>query len=527
MQNRFLKLCLICGVLFSLLIMGGCKGSLRAVKPGSEQYEYTQREKTCFFPSFTNENEKTEILSVSTEDGYFVCMTTDEARADLFVNSQRTLLRFLQANGVELRELSYVGINFDDNFSESGKDNAYIAFSSAETWRQVLVTLQALWGDFTDYGYVYAMANAVAAQLGWETDAVILAEQGAMDEFFCQNPQALNLLYPAFTELYATEETVWYSKSLSLSLFGHIDLGDALKKPVETQLDEFEKLLLGYSGEIGAQFSPQTFGYAYRGTYLPLCIQTTYATHIVDRGYVDYFAETYGDIFSDYVTVYQTAENLDRETVEAVRRFDLEDRAGNVNVNWLSEYSAETKYAKRRINLYYFGMREIYVTTVFFHSDEYYHHVAYLINPDSAVTGSWQNQAFCEIGRSYSPYALLAAEYQCTQDPKSAELFNSFAGHDFRPGRDDYYEAMDISCYALDELRLSLDQSGSGPSINSITHYLIGIYGEDAVIDLMLYPDTVFEVTGKSWETLEAEWKQQLGEKYAGKEIPDWLWELR
>ena len=86
---------------------------------------------------------------------------------------------------------------------------------------------------------------------------------------------------------------------------------------------------------------------------------------------------------------------------------------------------------------------------------------------------------------------------------------------------------MDISGYALDELRLSLDQSDSGPSINSVTHYLIGIYGEDAVIGLMLYPDRVVEVTGKTWETLEAEWKQQLREKYAGKEIPDWLCELR
>ena len=66
MRTRPVVLCFICTALFMLLAMVGCttpmeKNSPIAATPVLEQYEYKQREKVCFFPSFTNENEKAEI----------------------------------------------------------------------------------------------------------------------------------------------------------------------------------------------------------------------------------------------------------------------------------------------------------------------------------------------------------------------------------------------------------------------------------------------------------------------------------
>ena len=525
MQNRLVAFGLICTVLFILLVVVGCTTpkdttSLIAATPVQERYEYKQREKICFFPSFTNENEKAEILSVSTEDGSFICMTTEKPLADSFINAQRTLLHFLQNNGVAIRELNYIAINFDDNFSESAKDTAYIALSSTETWQQVLVTLQALWGDYTDYGYIYAMSNAIASQLGWKTDVLQTAEQSAMAAFFCENPLALNLLYPAFSVRYATEETVWYSKLLSLSLFEHVDLRDAFKKPIEVQLDAFEALLYGYSEKIGATFSRQACGYAYRGPYLPLCIRATYATHIVDHGYNDYHSDIFEDYFGDYVTIYQTAKILDEEIVEAVARFGLEDSAGNIRINWLSEYSAMTKFAKRHVNTCYVSMQEAYVTTISLYLHAYYYHIAHLINPNSDM--SWQTSAFCEIGRIYSQYALDATEKTFTQNSKWAELYESFTEHTYQAGTEHYFEVFDVLSYALNN-NFSLDYHKDGAFLNSFAYYLIKDFGENAVIDLMLFPDTVTHVTGKTWETLENEWQQSLVDKYAGKEIPSWL----
>ena len=58
---------------------------------------------------------------------------------------------------------------------------------------------KTLWGDYTDYGYIYHVANAIAAHLGWQTAAIEEVEQTALDSFFAENPEALNLVYPCFT----------------------------------------------------------------------------------------------------------------------------------------------------------------------------------------------------------------------------------------------------------------------------------------------------------------------------------------
>jgi len=204
-----------------------------------------------------------------------------------------------------------------------------------------------------------------------------------------------------------------------------------------------------------------------------------------------------------------------------VERFGLEDRAGNICFNWLSEYSAMTKFADRRVNHCAVFMQEAYVTTIASYLHEYYHHIEHLLNPDSPKSQSWQSQAFCEIGESHSQYTCYRLEKLFTQDSESAELFYSFTEHAYRPGLDDYFEAIDIMCYVYDEF--SLDYYTGGASTNSFAHYLVKDFGEDAILNLLLFPDTVVDVTGKAWETLETEWKQSIMDKYAGKEIPDWV----
>ena len=46
------------------------------------------------------------------------------------------------------------------------------------------------------------------------------------------------------------------------------------------------------------------------------------------------------------------------------------------------------------------------------------------------------------------------------------------------------------------------------------------IYGEKTVCELMLYPDTVEEVTGETWVQLALKWEQHIREKYDGVKIP-------
>ena len=99
------------------------------------------------------------------------------------------------------------------------------------------------------------------------------------------------------------------------------------------------------------------------------------------------------------------------------------------------------------------------------------------------------------------------------------DLFYSFTGRTYRSGVEDFFETSDILCYIYDEF--SLDYYTGGPSVDSFSYYLIKQFGEDTISNLMLFPDTVVDVTGKEWDILKEEWKQYIMDKYAGKEIPD------
>ena len=223
-----------------------------------EQYDYSVESKFYSRPAVINHIKWFDALKATTEDGTFICLTQDTTQADNFINTQRTLLHFLKDCGMDLRNLRYIVSDHEDSFSDSGKDTAYIAFSSKKTYRQVLATLHTLWGDYTDYGYMYAMANVIAEQLGWQTNSKIDIEPAVMKEFFSNNPKAIDLQYPCFSSEFASEETVNQCKALSIHLFDDIQWVTALEKPIDIQLDEYYELVEVYAREIGIPFARQS-----------------------------------------------------------------------------------------------------------------------------------------------------------------------------------------------------------------------------------------------------------------------------
>lgn len=522
------RLCLLCILSLILTALSACSPNRSGgmantpVPPIEESYEYTVKNSALHRrPAFVQTFPHQDSLTVRLDDGMFVCVTTESAVADDFINAQRTLLRFLRDRGVEARSLQYYAVDYDDSFSESGEDKAYIALSSAKSYRQVLVTLQALWGDYTEYGYVYAMSNAIAERLGWQTDPVSPIEQTSMDDFFAENPAAVNLLYPSFTTKYASEETVKNCKALSTKLFEEIEWSTALALPVEEQLSRYYALVSRYAKDISVPFTRQTCGYAYYGADLPLRILTTYAQLFVDNNYIDICNDIFEDYFSNYETIFETANIINGEITEAVEHFGLETEVDVISINWLSGESARKKFGKGLANYYFPNSQEVYVTTIHPYLHEYYHYIEHILNPDFGYT--WQSQAFCEIGRSHSQSAYDILEYRFVNDKKWADLFYSWTGHPFERDLNSYYEAYDICCYTSDYY--DLDYYKGRDTMNSFNGYLIDLYGEDAVYGVMLFPETIRDVTGKTWEELEAEWNQYIHNKYADVDIPDWVYE--
>ena len=517
MNNLRKYLFQICAVSLVVAILFGCTQNV--INPVQETYTYSINNKYYVQPAVVDGWAERDALTTTTEDGTFYCFTADTAQADDFINAQRTLLLFLGNCGVEIGEMEYYGTDYGYSFSESSENSAYVALSDVCTWQQVLVTLQAIWGDYTDYGYVYAMAKAVAEELAWETDANPAIEKNALNAFFTENPDAIHLLYPTLTTKFASEETVKSCKALSRILFDKIKWHKALAKPIEEQLDGYYSLLSDYAQNIDIPFIRHSCGYAYYGENVPLRILTSYTELLIEANYMDADSQIYGDYFSDYASIFETTEIIDAETSAAVEYFGLENEVGIVTIKWLNkDNTTAQKFLKGRTAMYYLSTETVYVSSIWLYLHEFYHHFEHLL--DSTAGNSWQSQAFCELGSSYSKYSVYLWEWGFTQNEQLSEIFYACTGRTYQTGRDNFYEAMDIITYVQNNY--NLDYFSGGSQMNSITRYLVDLYGENTVFNLMLFPETVEEVTGKSWETLESEWEQHLQNKYANAELPDW-----
>lgn len=503
-------------MLLVLAVLSGCALGGHRVTQFHDTYEYSTENKTYVQPAVVDGWAKKDALRATTEDGTFFCFTTDTAQADDFVNAQRTLLHFLAAQGVEIGKMTFYGTDYGYSFSKSSDHAAYVALTSVRSWEQVLVTLQALWGDYTDYGYVYAMSNAIAETLDWQMEAVPAVEEDTLDTFFMENPVAIHLLYPTFTAKFSSEEMAAYSKTLAVQLFTDIHWHKALAKPIDEQLGDYYVLVSNYAQKLSVPFTQQTCGYAYYGENIPLRIMTTYAELLIDADYEDIEYRWFGDYFSDYVSIYETANTIETEISTAVAYFGLEDTAGVITMKWMDSNDPATATYVQTSGKYYSSTHTAYLRSIYPYLHEYYHHIEYLFTQNNPRI--WQSQAFCEIGTSHSRYPNNRMD-QIFETEKYAQLFVACTGRAYRPGGEDFFEASDIACRINHDDRLDYDSSGPQ---DSMVGYLIGLYGERTTSEILLFPETVEEVTGKTWIELEAQWKQNLQNKYASAKLPDW-----
>lgn len=513
MKNAMNKLLLCIAFMLIAASAGHAQSNVHSIQ---ETYTYSIKSACYTQPAVLNGEVERSALTTDTEDGTFFCFTENESLANDFINAQRTLVHYLQSCGVEMAEITFYGTDYGYSFSESSKNEVYAALSDMHSWQQVIVTLQTIWGDYTDYGYVYAMANAIANELGWQTDSIPAfdAERAAL--FFTENLSAINLLYPAFSEKFASEDAINNSKVLAIHLFEKSAWKDALKEPVAKQLDNYYAIVSGYAGELSIPFERQACGYAPYGEAVKLRIMTTYAELIIDSNYHDTTENVYGDYWADYASIYQTANTINNEITASVEYFGLEDEAGIIQIKWLDSESTATQQ-KLVFTRGLYSSSTAYITSIRSYLHEYYHHIEHLINPFSGAT--WQSQAFCELGASHSQYARMSTEYVFSESEDGIKLFHAFTGRAYETGRDDHFEAMDILCYYNNYYALSYITGVQAH--NSFCRYLTDLYEERAVYDLLLFPETVETATGKTWEELRAAWEQHIRDKYADVQIPN------
>lgn len=507
MKSPLRKVVLCIAFMFIEMACGYAQGSFNPIQ---ETYSYSIKNKYYTQPAAVDGWAKKSALTTDTKDGTFFCFTENETQANDFVNTQRALLEYLRSYGIEIGTMESYGTDYSYSFSESSKNAVYIALCDVRSWQQILVTLQTVWGDYINYGYAFSLSNAIADALGWQTDSVSSFEREKADLFFSENPNVINLLFPTFTPKFASNETVNNSKALALHLFEKIDWKNALKKPIDEQLGDYYQLVSAYAQELSIPFERQICGYAYYGEGVKLRIMTTYAELIIDGNYRDTMESLYGAYWDDYSSIYQTANTINEEITAAVEYFGLEDEAGIMQIKWLDYDNSATKKFTQTTGAYHSTTQTAYITSIHPYLHEYYHHLEHLLNPNSG--DNWQSQSFCELGASHSVYALMTTEHTFSKNKDGVKLFQAFTGRDYESGRDDYYEVWDIMCYYNNYYELAYKTGAQAH--NSFSRYLSDLYEERTVYNLLLFPETVETVTGKTWEELQSEWEQHIRKKY-------------
>lgn len=480
------------------------------------KYQYTQTSAFYQEPTFGTTGLASQALRIKTDKSTINIDTSDTKIADNIVGGHKQLLDFLTSTGVQTKPLTYNVSHYKQSFADNANSIVYLNINSPKDYTTILATLSAMWGEYTNYGYLYAVSNAIAQQLSWTTDSVQKVEQEKLDNFFKNNVDMLDLDYLHISNAYSTTEAINCCKALALRILGNIDWQSNLSQTIDQQLKNFYNAVENYAKQLDIDYTRSTILYAYFGSNIPLKIKTANLEIQLENGHID-SATGNADYWQDNKSIFFTANTIKNEVDSALKKFDLYDTAELVTLKMYSPETAQKMYGRPYYNAFWQNSNTITATTLMGYLHEYYHYIEHTLNPSLGQV--WQQQAFCELGRAYSYFSqeIMSSNFE---DPDWSDLFVEYFGHQYQNTLDDYFLVYDMYCYLANEYQLDYN-TGRNP-LNSFSYYLVKQYGETATMDMLLFPEKVTTITTKNWTELYDEWSSHIKEKFDGKQIPDW-----
>lgn len=400
----------------------------------------------------------------------------EEERA-AFIAAQETLCAYLKEQHVNADSITFRVLADYACRSDSENGVAYFGMEALQTWEQVLVTLQSVWGDYTNYGYLYALGSHIASELGWETK-----EGKAAPAVFEENPTLLNLVYPCFSQEFSSNQEIAACRSMAISiltLMGNPYMGEYY----------FMAAAEDYATEEGIDFEPTYLGFAYNGSCSALKIRTKYAEVAFNSAVVLAEEEDLDLIISCY-------EYIDRELDWRCKFFDHSpDRL--VPVELCGE---DLSYGGTPYEGYYNsrdGSMQIYYATSII--DLYTYEFFNLYGDSNAE--NWHIWAVMQF---------LSSEIDCDDlyyyymnDDEWKAYIEGMIGGEFTDYSDffRYHDAL---------VHLMLPASPKKELYNGNTYSFVGYfterYGVDAFLQVMLHTNQSYKLTGKSLDSIVNGW---------------------
>lgn len=441
----------------------------------------------------------------------FQSSVTEEQR-ETFISNQEKLCQVLSDNGISTTGLNLRILSNYHNWTDSKEGLAYYSFDTMCSWKQVLTTLQVALGDYTNYGYLYALANNIAVKLNWEEDTV---SKEATTERLSNNSDLLNLVYLFFDETYTNTEDIAACKILALDLLSGLE-------NIWSEAD-FLQARLDYAKTNDIDYQPTYLTFAYYSQSCPLKIQTRYMEIFRDKTFCGSNEFLDGYIKEDYMTdagsVIHTFEWLDEQLTNFRETFAVTE-----DVCIPVQLSAELPNGHLSVDLDYGGLFvpsgsscTIYATTVTCLAHEYIHFLFWHCGGDKdPANEAWHTEAVAH-------YYNMAGEYEQRKIMAAGDGGASIDMIEVLIGQE-YDEPCDEVRFVRCALRTEASQylyflKENYFACSAFGEYFVRTYGEDGFLACMLHPSETKQITGKTMDEILNDWVVDMQDPSSDKSV--------
>lgn len=481
--------------------------------PGALAYEYQAPQACTYAQAWPGESASFQAVSLKTDHAlYYISAEIDASARDAFIDRQEALLAALGETGFTVYVLPQMQAH--------GFLNSRTLFLSPLEdggMGQAIALLQAVHGEFSNYGLIYGAADALCKEAGLPGHILRFNERGMLK--FCNNEDNLHhflLYYPSFTEDYTDKTLIPFIKDFAVRFYQYAKdkNQDLLALPLEAFSSAYVPLINAFIASLPSESGLHDYlpplRFAYGGPSCPLMIESCHGKWLLHPDFSDttlYFnwADSYADVL--YRTIWNAEDELDKiDQAMAMRLDGLTFLLGNRQALGIS-----SNYA------HYAGNGPLPITGLSTLSHEYVHACLQvrLQSPPSWFLAELAASYF-ELQSEYSAHDSLY--YTIWNLPAAQREYWMPVLEVIREGKKlDYAsepeELFGYLCFAHQQYDLFTPSSRTLNSIRSFAGFLKEIYGDKQICALFLAEDPS-AVLGKSWETLRLEWVNHLKSLY-------------
>ncbi len=443
----------------------------------NEKYEYTEEYARVLNigGSAWLVDKNLDVTTVNENTYRFDKGITEKERVDFIKNHQK-ICSLLIENGISAKGLDCFVLSGIESRAVAEENAVYIDNGENKSIWQVCLTVQAILGEYTNYGYVYALSNHIADELGWQK-----ADVGEVDEAIFNNaPELLNLVYPCFTEDYYDAEEIAACHALAVNTFNSMQ--DCYGGETE-----FAELICEYAESIGVDFTPTYLKFAFGGDFCPLKIRTKYLDMYLCSDYEGSCTFTQQAIeddpmfnFDSMIEFLSFADD-DLSQVREKLNFTSED---TIPVYVRDIYTLLTGGAEiggmffPSENGPYIEMAEIYTIT-----HEYVHYIDFNMDTDYSDDEDWCGEVLaCYYGANMSYVSRVVVSNSGDEEVWTVDLLSDLIGEAY-DGAEDEIMVQNILTAYHENPRYALISDYDGRM--SFGDYFVKTYGEEMFVECM------------------------------------------